>query len=80
MTKERLAAFKEYLRKWDFAMMPLMPIAEVEAEYLVELFDRMDKEAEQKHEYYMQNQEKLIQSARESYQRNKAKAFIKGAK
>lgn len=80
MTKERKEMFIEYLRKWDFAVMPLMPIAEEEAEYLVDLFERMDREAEQKHEYYMQNQEKFIRSAKESYQRNKAKAFIKGTK
>ena len=80
MTRERLEVFKEYVRKWDFGLMPLMPIAEEEAEYLKDLFDKMDREAEQKHEYYMQNQDKFIQQSKESYQRKKAQAFIKGAK
>lgn len=80
MTRERLETFKDYLRKWDFAVMPLMPIAEEEAEYLIELFNRMEREATQKHDYYMQNQEKFIQCSKESYQRKKAEAFIKRAK
>ena len=77
MTKERKEMFIEYLRKWDFALMPLMPIAEEEAEYLIELFDRMEREAAQKHDYYMKNQDKYIQKANESYERKKAQAFIK---
>ena len=80
MTRERLETFKDYLRKWDFAVMPLFPIAEEEAEYLKDLFDKMDREAEQKHRYYMQNQDKFIQQSKESYQRKKAQAFIKGGK
>lgn len=80
MTRERLEVFKEYLRKWDFALIPLMPIAEEEAEYLKTLFDRKDREREQKHEYYEQHRDHLVQSANESYERKKAQAFIKRAK
>ncbi len=80
MTDERIEIFKEYLRKWDFALMPLMPIGEPEAEWLLSLIDEKEKRTEKRHEYYLANRETFISKSKENYERKKAEAFIKGAK
>lgn len=67
MTKERKEVFKEYIRKWDFNMFPLMPIAEAEAEWLIELFDRMDRQKARHHDWYMENQEEKNADSKARY-------------
>ncbi|WP_034452484.1 hypothetical protein [Butyrivibrio sp. AE2032] len=80
MTNERIEIFKEFLRKWDFALMPLMPIAEAEAEWLLKVLEEKEDTAAKKHEYYLQNREVFLQRSKERYEQKKAQAFIKGAK
>lgn len=72
--------FKDYLRKWDFAMFPLMPIGEPEAEYILGIIEEKEKQSQKRHEYYVENRETFIRKSKENYERKKAEAFIKGAK
>lgn len=77
--RERAEVFKEYLRKWDFELFPLMPIAEADANYLLEIFDQRDRNRETKHRWYLRNREDHNEAAKNRYHEQKAQAFIKGA-
>lgn len=57
-TRQRREMFKEYVRKWDFDKYPLMPIAEKEAEWLIEIFDRIDNRRKYSSKYYLENLDK----------------------
>ena len=78
MTLERIEILKEFLQKWDFELMPLMPIAEPEAKYLLKLLEEKEKKSIKRHEYYVRNRDTYISKAKETYDKKKAQAFIKG--
>ena len=80
MNREQIEYFKGWVRDWDFELFPTMPIRKIEAEYLVKLFDQMDKEREKKHQWYVENRQDHNNRMKDYYQESKAKAFIKGAK
>lgn len=52
-------------------MFPLMPIAQAEAEWLKELFDRMDRQRYLHREYYKENQEELNAISKARYRKRK---------
>ena len=49
--KERAKVFLDYLRKWDFQIFNLMPIAEEDAKYILYVLEMYEREKEQKKEY-----------------------------
>ena len=75
MTKERLKVFKEYLRKWPWDRYSTMPIAKEEADYLIELFDKKEREAAQKAAWYQGHKEKCIEKGKARYSAKKASVF-----
>ena len=49
--KKRAEVLKDYLRKWDWKLFPLMPIAEEDAVYLLRIIDMYDKDRKRRREY-----------------------------
>lgn len=49
--KKRAEVLKDYLRKWDFNLFPLMPIAEEDAVYLLRIIDQHDHDRKRRREY-----------------------------
>ena len=74
MTRERLEVFREYLEKWPWEQYETMPIAKVEADYLLELFARKDRDAERSAAWYQAHRDQVLEQANK---RNKEKAYIK---
>lgn len=82
MTREQLEieVLKDYLRKWDFAMFPLLPVGEPEAEYILRIIEEKENRNRKRHEYYVANRETFISKSKENYEKKKAEAFIRGTK
>ncbi len=49
--KKRAEVLKDYLRKWDWKLFPLMPIAEEDAVYLLRIIDQHDNDRKRRREY-----------------------------
>ena len=49
--KKRAEILKDYLRKWDWKLFQLMPIAEEDAVYLLKIIDMYDKDRKRRREY-----------------------------
>lgn len=66
---ERVDRIHEYLSRWDWVLMPLMPISEDDGLALLKILESREKGRRKRHEWYMENQERVIEKSKRNYQK-----------
>lgn len=71
MNREQKELFKKEIRRWNFDRYSQMPIARAEAEWIIEIFDSMDRQRELHRKRYQENREELNALSKARYRKKK---------